>query len=222
MALIYGQDCTSDWACAVTLEAERGSKVEFEIFSYLHTGVWGEWKTHCSASQRGPHRDNDAQQNSSQTPNQTIVVKRLTIQTRRFRPMKLKASAGPQSDGSDGSDRDSRGQRLRALERRFFDPLYIIHNYLLEHSNALYTLASDDDALALMKLVAIWEDLQDFQTKMLQAMKKHTIIVEDNNDKTAMLHFRKESKEQSTLNEIITQTQHDTLTTIASRIISAH
>jgi hypothetical protein len=56
MAFVYGQDCTSDWACAVTLEAERGSKIEFEVFSFLQAGVWGNWKTACSASQRGPHR----------------------------------------------------------------------------------------------------------------------------------------------------------------------
>lgn len=219
MALIYGQDCTSDWACAVTLEAERGSKVEFEVFSYIHTGVWGEWKTHCSASQRGPHRYQQAQE-SSRTPNQTIVVKRLTIQTRRFRPMKLKASAGPQSDDSDqdSSDRDGRGQRQQAMER--FDPLKLVHKYLLEHSTALYSLASDDDAITLIKLVGTWTDLPDFQNRLLQAMKKHTSIVEDS-DKTVMLQFT-EPKEQSINHEIITQIKHHLLTTSISQIISAH
>lgn len=56
IVLIYGQDLTSDWACAVNLEAGRGARVEFEVFSVAKLGVWGNWKTSCSASQRGPHR----------------------------------------------------------------------------------------------------------------------------------------------------------------------
>lgn len=56
VVFIYGQDLTSDWACAVNREAARGARVEFEVFSAAKLGVWGDWKTKCSASQRGPHR----------------------------------------------------------------------------------------------------------------------------------------------------------------------
>jgi hypothetical protein len=56
LSLIYGVDCTTDWAMAVTLSSSVGSRVEFEVFAAAKAGVWGGWKTSCSASQRGPHR----------------------------------------------------------------------------------------------------------------------------------------------------------------------
>ncbi|TKY89233.1 hypothetical protein EX895_001764 [Sporisorium graminicola] len=56
LAFIYGQDRTSDWAVAVSRDATRGAKVEFEIFGSASAGFWGNWSHTLSACQRGPHR----------------------------------------------------------------------------------------------------------------------------------------------------------------------
>lgn len=56
IALVYGQDRTSDWAVAVSRDASKGAKLDFEVFGAGKAGVWGEWKHSCTASQRGPHR----------------------------------------------------------------------------------------------------------------------------------------------------------------------
>ncbi|CBQ73312.1 conserved hypothetical Ustilaginaceae-specific protein [Sporisorium reilianum SRZ2] len=56
LAFIYGQDRTSDWAVAVSRDAARGAKVEFEIFGSASAGFWGNWSHTLSACQRGPHR----------------------------------------------------------------------------------------------------------------------------------------------------------------------
>ncbi|KAJ1026821.1 hypothetical protein NDA16_002118 [Ustilago loliicola] len=56
LALIYGQDRTSDWAVAVSRDAARGARVEFEIFNSANMGFWGNWSHTLSACQRGPHR----------------------------------------------------------------------------------------------------------------------------------------------------------------------
>ena len=56
LALIYGQDRTSDWAVAVSRDAARGARVEFEIFGTASAGFWGNWSHTLSACQRGPHR----------------------------------------------------------------------------------------------------------------------------------------------------------------------
>ncbi|CDU26368.1 uncharacterized protein SPSC_06562 [Sporisorium scitamineum] len=56
LAFIYGQDRTSDWAVAVSRDAARGAKVEFEIFGSVSAGFWGNWSHTLSACQRGPHR----------------------------------------------------------------------------------------------------------------------------------------------------------------------
>ncbi len=56
LSLIYGQDRTSDWAVAVSRDAARGAKVEFEIFGSASAGFWGNWSHTLSACQRGPHR----------------------------------------------------------------------------------------------------------------------------------------------------------------------
>lgn len=56
LALIYGQDRTSDWAVAVSRDAARGARVEFEVFGTASTGFWGNWSHTLSACQRGPHR----------------------------------------------------------------------------------------------------------------------------------------------------------------------
>lgn len=66
LILVYGQDCTSDWAVAVTLAANVGNRVEFEIFSAAKAGVWGNWKTTCTASQRGPHRPGNSDKDQVQ------------------------------------------------------------------------------------------------------------------------------------------------------------
>lgn len=60
LALIYGQDRTSDWAVAVSRDAARGAKVEFEIFGCASAGFWGNWSHTLSACQRGPHRTQGA------------------------------------------------------------------------------------------------------------------------------------------------------------------
>ncbi|PWN43130.1 hypothetical protein IE81DRAFT_346737 [Ceraceosorus guamensis] len=57
LCLVYSTDRTSDWACAVQLGAAQGAKVDFHVFSVGTAGVWGEWRSTLSASQRGPHRD---------------------------------------------------------------------------------------------------------------------------------------------------------------------
>lgn len=56
IALIYGQDRTSDWAVAVAKDSARGAKVDFDIFGAGNTSFWGSWSHSVSASQRGPHR----------------------------------------------------------------------------------------------------------------------------------------------------------------------
>ncbi|GAK65835.1 uncharacterized protein PAN0_010c4057 [Moesziomyces antarcticus] len=56
LALIYGQDRTSDWAVAVSRDTARGARVEFEIFGSISSGFWGNWSHTLSACQRGPHR----------------------------------------------------------------------------------------------------------------------------------------------------------------------
>ncbi|UTT92097.1 hypothetical protein NDA17_003520 [Ustilago hordei] len=56
LALIYGQDRTSDWAVAVSRDTARGARVEFEICNSAHKGFWGNWSHTLSACQRGPHR----------------------------------------------------------------------------------------------------------------------------------------------------------------------
>ncbi|KAN0065788.1 hypothetical protein ACQY0O_000918 [Thecaphora frezii] len=56
LALIYGQDRTSDWGVGVSKDSSRGARVEFEILSAGQTGFWGSWSHSLSASQRGPHR----------------------------------------------------------------------------------------------------------------------------------------------------------------------
>ncbi|SPO23736.1 probable conserved hypothetical Ustilaginaceae-specific protein [Ustilago trichophora] len=56
LALIYGQDRTSDWAVAVSRDAARGARAEFEIFGAASAGFWGNWSHTLSACQRGPHR----------------------------------------------------------------------------------------------------------------------------------------------------------------------
>ncbi|KAI3482276.1 hypothetical protein L1887_55109 [Cichorium endivia] len=56
LALIYGQDRTSDWAVAVSRDTARGARVEFEIFGGISSGFWGNWSHALSACQRGPHR----------------------------------------------------------------------------------------------------------------------------------------------------------------------
>ncbi|PWN32271.1 uncharacterized protein FA14DRAFT_192504 [Meira miltonrushii] len=56
LVLVYGKDCSSDWAVAVTLASSAGNRVEFEVFTAAKAGLWGGWKTTCTASQRGPHR----------------------------------------------------------------------------------------------------------------------------------------------------------------------
>lgn len=184
MAFIYGQDCTSDWACAVTIEAERGSKVEFEVFSFLQTGVWGDWKTACSASQRGPHRDRSDEE-PIRIPDQSIVIKRLTIQTRRFRPMKMHAFAKPKPDEFDQDEGERKANRLSRGD--WHDPLDLIHDYLLENTtNSLYSLASDDDALMLLKMVKGWESYSELKAKLWQEAKKHTLIEVDANGVAAL------------------------------------
>lgn len=189
MALIYGQDCTSDWACAVTLEAERGSKVEFEVFSFLETGVWGEWKTACSASQRGPHRYNTGV-DINRSADQSVVVKRLTIQSRRFLPMRLKASAEPRPERRN-RDNDERFQPSRSslvADIEHCDPLNLVHDYLHDQSGAPLSMASDDDALTLLRIVDKWDDYSDLKSRLWKAAKEKTSIVEDR-DGVAMLHF---------------------------------
>lgn len=199
MAFIYGQDCTSDWACAVMIEANRGSKVEFEVFSLVNSGVWGEWKTACSASQRGPHRErstsspsaattNMEEEEPSRIPDQAIVIKRLTIQTRRFRSMKLHAFAEPKSDGNGRREADdSMGNRLTSSD--WHDPLSLVHEYLLDNSSADFSLASDDDALMLLKLVGRWESYSELKIKLWQKARMHaTIHLEE--DSVAALHFK--------------------------------
>ena len=56
LAFVYGQDRTSDWAVAVSRDAARGGRVEFEIFGSASAGFWGNWSHTLSACQRGPHR----------------------------------------------------------------------------------------------------------------------------------------------------------------------
>ncbi|KAL9938772.1 hypothetical protein V8E36_002491 [Tilletia maclaganii] len=56
IVLVFSQDRTSDWACAVSRNTSRGAQVEFEVFSVGKASVWGEWRTAMTASQRGPHR----------------------------------------------------------------------------------------------------------------------------------------------------------------------
>ena len=56
LALIYGQDRTSDWAVAVSKDSTRGAQVEFEVLGTASSGFWGSWSHSLSASQRGPHR----------------------------------------------------------------------------------------------------------------------------------------------------------------------
>lgn len=60
LAFVYGQDRTSDWAVAVSHDAARGAKVEFEIFGSASAGFWGNWSHTLSACQRGPHRPQGA------------------------------------------------------------------------------------------------------------------------------------------------------------------
>jgi len=192
MALIYGQDCTSDWACAVTLEAERGSKVEFEVFSFLETGVWGEWKTACSASQRGPHRYNTGV-DINRNADQSVVVKRLTIQSRRFLPLRLKASAEPRPDPRNPDDKDRFQHVLSsstevAADIECCDPLNLVHDYLHDQSNAPLSMASDDDALSLLRIVEEWNDYSDLKSRLWKAAKEKTSIIQDR-DGVAMLHF---------------------------------
>jgi hypothetical protein len=57
IALIYGQDRTTDWGVSVSRDAAHGTKLAFEVFSAGKAGVWGNWKESCTASQRGPYRD---------------------------------------------------------------------------------------------------------------------------------------------------------------------
>ncbi|KAK0561940.1 hypothetical protein OC844_002945 [Tilletia horrida] len=56
IVLVFSQDRTSDWACAVSRNTSKGAQVEFEVFSVGKASVWGEWRTAMTASQRGPHR----------------------------------------------------------------------------------------------------------------------------------------------------------------------
>ncbi|KAK0549990.1 hypothetical protein OC846_002607 [Tilletia horrida] len=56
IVLVFSQDRTSDWACAVSRNTAKGASVEFEVFSIGKASVWGEWRTAMTASQRGPHR----------------------------------------------------------------------------------------------------------------------------------------------------------------------
>ncbi|CAD6888661.1 unnamed protein product [Tilletia controversa] len=56
VALVFSQDRTSDWACAVSRNTTKGAQVDFEVFSLGKASVWGEWRTAMTASQRGPHR----------------------------------------------------------------------------------------------------------------------------------------------------------------------
>jgi len=65
LALIYGQDRTSDWAVAVSRDAARGAKVEFEIFGSASAGFWGNWSHTLSACQRGPHRPQAARRDQA-------------------------------------------------------------------------------------------------------------------------------------------------------------
>lgn len=197
MVMIYGQDCTSDWACAVTLEAERGARVEFEVLSLLETGVWGEWRTSCSASQRGPHRF--TQPTANPVADQSVVVKRLTIQSRRFLPMRLRAAANPPADqgNRDNTDEtidpvrsiaDGEASPLSPLPPQVCDPLDLVHDYLHEQSNAKLSMASDDDALDLLRIVEKWDDYSDLKAKLWKAAKERTCVVEDR-DGVAMLQF---------------------------------
>jgi hypothetical protein len=185
MAFIYGQDCTSDWACAVTVEAERGSKVEFQVFSFIDTGVWGEWKTACSSSQRGPHREASVRE-PIRICDQSVVIKRLTIQTRRFRPSKLRAFAEPKSDGNGRGNDEQLPNGLTSGD--WHDPLAMIHEYILEVSAAAYSLASDDDALMLLKRVGVWESHAELKGKLWREAKKCTTIEVDSSS-IATLHF---------------------------------
>ncbi|KDN42292.1 hypothetical protein K437DRAFT_257922 [Tilletiaria anomala UBC 951] len=57
IALVYGQDRTTDWGVSVSRDAARGTKLAFEVFSMGKAGVWGDWRSSGSASQRGPYRD---------------------------------------------------------------------------------------------------------------------------------------------------------------------
>ncbi|UZJ52650.1 hypothetical protein CBS101457_001970 [Exobasidium rhododendri] len=177
MAFIYGQDCTSDWACAVTVESERGSKMEFEVFSLINAGVWGEWKTACTSSQRGPHRDASSQE-PIRTCDQSIVIKRLTIQTRRFRSMKLHAFAEPKSDDNDEREGDEQ-VRNRLTSGDWHDPLALVHEYLLEMSDAAFSVASDDDVLTLLKRVGKWESHAELKVRLWQEARMHSTIQVD-------------------------------------------
>ncbi|EPQ27517.1 uncharacterized protein PFL1_05055 [Pseudozyma flocculosa PF-1] len=56
LALVYGQDRTSDWGVGVSCDSSRGARVDFEVFGSARTGFWGSWSHSLSASQRGPHR----------------------------------------------------------------------------------------------------------------------------------------------------------------------
>jgi hypothetical protein len=194
MMLIYGQDCTTDWACAVTLQAERGSKVEFEVFSFLETGIWGQWKTACSASQRGPYRCQSTAMDVNRQVDQSVVVKRLTMQSRKFLPMRLRANAEPRPDGPSRDDFNNvdplRASYDDSAATDICDPLDLIHGYLRENSKAEYSMACDDDALNLLRIVERWNDYPDLKSKLWKAAKEKTSVVEDL-DGVATLNFTK-------------------------------
>jgi hypothetical protein len=92
--------------------------------------------------------------------------------------MKMNAMAKPKSDPEDGSKGDQLPNRL--IDKDWHDPLHMLHEYILEHSEAAYSIASDDDAVMLMKLVGEWKSHAELRHKMWQAAKKYTKTVLDN------------------------------------------
>jgi len=62
---ITGLERTSDWGMAISDESSRSGKVELEIFNVGKPGVWCEWKSQCTASQRGPYRGGEDRRGSS-------------------------------------------------------------------------------------------------------------------------------------------------------------
>ncbi|KAE8211315.1 hypothetical protein CF327_g4915 [Tilletia walkeri] len=93
IALVFSQDRTSDWACAVSRNTTKGAQVEFEVFSIGRASVWGEWRTAMTASQRGPHRGGPPVFN----PNFALGAAGARMQA-----ASIGASGGPPSSSSGG------------------------------------------------------------------------------------------------------------------------
>lgn len=127
LAFIYGQDRTSDWAVAVSRDAARGAKVEFEIFGNASAGFWGNWSHTLSACQRGPHRAQDGRNGHNASQAEAPVERRrenenshwgVNVEGGVINPSSSFSASASSKDRDDDDDEHTRGRRRRTAPTR--------------------------------------------------------------------------------------------------------